>query len=512
MASFSALPLDVLGLVAIVTVFTYILYQRFFSPLARVPGPFLASITSFWIAHAYWRQDWHYRAISLHKQYGPVVRVGPDAVDVGDVDAIKIIYGMGLAPCSHGFELIEAIRDRIEILEREVGRGGGNLIGMTDEPLHKQRRRLVDPIYTLKSVRESEHLMNAPITFFAEQMRRHSGTPVDIIEWTNVLAVDVFTAITYGKSYGLLEHGRDPEMLAFTEANWNPYFWAVMVPLLGRLVKIRQRLLILAKVLLSGGKAPLPILGWTTEQIENALQSDESAGNAPTLSRKAIRIHRAHPKEFPRAALNDHMFELVFAGFETCGATIPKIIWRIATTRDFQKRLQTELDTLSKTDTLKGLLTYDQLLELPYLSACISEGMRMDPITGIALSRRVPPEGVRMNGYDLPGGTEIGITPRVISYNEDLVEDPYRFSPDRWLDATKEQKILWDRMDLMFSAGPTACTGKVMALAFIYKVIAAVFSNFDVTVIDKDKKIEEINIFPVKWRKVKMKLSPRKAE
>ena len=63
------------------------------------------------------------------------------------------------------------------------------MIGMTDEPLHKQRRRLVDPMYTLKSVRESEHLMDAPITFFAEQMTRRSGTPVDIVEWANVLAV-----------------------------------------------------------------------------------------------------------------------------------------------------------------------------------------------------------------------------------------------------------------------------------------------------------------------------------
>lgn len=72
---------------------------------------------------------------------------------------------------------------------------------------------------------------------------------------------DAFTAMTYGKANGLLEYGRAPEVLAFTELNWNPYFWAVMIPPLGRFAKLAQALVIGSKVLLSGGKPPLPILG-----------------------------------------------------------------------------------------------------------------------------------------------------------------------------------------------------------------------------------------------------------
>jgi hypothetical protein len=36
-----------------------------------------------------------------------------------------------------------------------------------------------------------------------------------------------------------------------------------------------------------------------------------------------------------------------------------------------------------------------------------------------------------------------------------------------------------------------------------------VFLNFDIEVIDRHKKIEEVNIFPVKWRNVEMEFSPR---
>ena len=38
--------------------------------------------------------------------------------------------------------------------------------------------------------------------------------------------------------------------------------------------------------------------------------------------------------------------------------------------------------------------------------------------------------------------TEIGITPWVISYNEVVIENPYQFKPERWLNATKEQRML----------------------------------------------------------------------
>ena len=68
-------------------------YLRHFHPLSNVPGPSLASITTGWLAHKYWRQKWHRYSIQLHKQYGPVVRVGPNAVDVGDVNAVRVIYG-----------------------------------------------------------------------------------------------------------------------------------------------------------------------------------------------------------------------------------------------------------------------------------------------------------------------------------------------------------------------------------------------------------------------------------
>ncbi len=61
-------------------IFAYISYQRFLSPLAGVPGPFLASITRLWITHLSWIGGTHRVMVELHKKHGKLVRIGPNEV------------------------------------------------------------------------------------------------------------------------------------------------------------------------------------------------------------------------------------------------------------------------------------------------------------------------------------------------------------------------------------------------------------------------------------------------
>lgn len=71
----------------------YVVYQRVFSPLARIPGPFGASLSRLWIAKHSWQGDMHRQMLFLHSKYGHVVRTGPNEVSVADVNALKTIYG-----------------------------------------------------------------------------------------------------------------------------------------------------------------------------------------------------------------------------------------------------------------------------------------------------------------------------------------------------------------------------------------------------------------------------------
>lgn len=74
---------------------SYVLYQRFFHPLARYPGPFLASLTDLWQVHQFMTLKQPYNLTELHEKHGSIVRYGPDKLSITDEEAIKSIYQSG---------------------------------------------------------------------------------------------------------------------------------------------------------------------------------------------------------------------------------------------------------------------------------------------------------------------------------------------------------------------------------------------------------------------------------
>ena len=65
--------------------------------LARIPGPFLASVSPAWRLLTVWKEDAPRRSIALHKKYGPVVRVGPKHVSVSSPEALQLVYSFKTA-------------------------------------------------------------------------------------------------------------------------------------------------------------------------------------------------------------------------------------------------------------------------------------------------------------------------------------------------------------------------------------------------------------------------------
>lgn len=56
----------------------HVIYQCFYSPLARFPGPFLAKLSKVWRAYSTARGQSHRDLVNLHRKYGNVVRIGPN--------------------------------------------------------------------------------------------------------------------------------------------------------------------------------------------------------------------------------------------------------------------------------------------------------------------------------------------------------------------------------------------------------------------------------------------------
>ncbi|KAI9373461.1 cytochrome P450 [Aspergillus egyptiacus] len=68
----------------------HLLYN--YSRLKSIPGPFLARFTDLWRAHARNSTGYGQSLAELHQRYGSIVRLGPNAVSISDIEDIAGVY------------------------------------------------------------------------------------------------------------------------------------------------------------------------------------------------------------------------------------------------------------------------------------------------------------------------------------------------------------------------------------------------------------------------------------
>jgi len=68
------------------------------------------------------------------------------------------------------------------------------------------------------------------------------------------------------------------------------------------------------------------------------------------------------------------------------------------------EKLTAEIDTAVADSTLSMPVAYAEAVKLPYLKACINEGMRLHPSVGLTMPRLVPAGGPTISGFYFPEG------------------------------------------------------------------------------------------------------------
>ena len=81
-----------LSLYAFVVALAYESWWLFRSPLKGIPGPFLAKLTNIWRLVLVARKQSFIVLRDMHKQYGSVVRIGPNVLSLSNPQWIKIVY------------------------------------------------------------------------------------------------------------------------------------------------------------------------------------------------------------------------------------------------------------------------------------------------------------------------------------------------------------------------------------------------------------------------------------
>jgi cytochrome P450 len=132
------------------------------------------------------------------------------------------------------------------------------------------------------------------------------------------------------------------------------------------------------------------------------------------------------------------------------------------------------------------MITYEAARQLPYLSAVISEGLRMAGSVSGRLARSNPTAPIIYGSFTLPPGTVVSMTIRDLHTNPTIYPEPATFNPERWMDANDRKRL--EAYHVPFSKGSRSCIGKDLAMVELYLALANMFSKFDMKLFETSER------------------------
>jgi cytochrome P450 len=145
--------------------------------------------------------------------------------------------------------------------------------------------------------------------------------------------------------------------------------------------------------------------------------------------------------------LQEQLRTLLVAGHDTTAAALAWALYHIHREEGVRERIAEELASDPAPEDMP---------KLPYLSAVISETLRMHPAVPIVLRKLSEPRTVI--GLDCEAGDIVGIAIPALHFNPSIWRDPYRFDPDRFLEYTPS---LFEYVP--FGGGYRRCPGAAFA-------------------------------------------------
>ncbi|TXG70251.1 hypothetical protein EZV62_005186 [Acer yangbiense] len=185
--------------------------------------------------------------------------------------------------------------------------------------------------------------------------------------------------------------------------------------------------------------------------------------------------------------LRDIIISFILAGRDTTSSALSWFFWLLSSRPDVERNILKELETIRKQNgkNIGDTYSFDELREMHYLQAAISESMRLYPPVPIDTKNC-------LNDDILPDGTFIGkgwfITYHVYAMGRMEAiwgENCNKFVPERWLENgiyRQENQFRYP----VFQAGPRICLGKDMAYIQMKSIAASVIERFVMDVQDKD--------------------------
>lgn len=149
---------------------------------------------------------------------------------------------------------------------------------------------------------------------------------------------------------------------------------------------------------------------------------------------------------------------MIGAGLETTAWALTTISYHLLSNPPILTKLQAELKEAILDPTTK--LDLVDLEKLPYLSACIQEGIRLSYGVSSRNPRISPDKAIRYKDWVVPAGTPLSMTIIDVHHDEHIFPNSRAFIPERWLNNPKtEDGVTLSRYFVAFGKGARSCLG-----------------------------------------------------
>ncbi|KAL1989438.1 hypothetical protein VTN49DRAFT_7249 [Thermomyces lanuginosus] len=448
------------------TLYGYI-YNVFWHPLARFPGPRLAAATSLYKA---WidcvaKSSFVHTLERLHAQYGDIVRVGPNELH--------------FRPPATYHELYNPARrwDKEENLYHSSGEDRSSFGFLTYREA-KERKDVLARLFSKQAIADVQGLVTEKVVDLCRSFERRGSKPVDLFYAYRCMSVDVITYLCFGNSVDAInapDH-KAPIIVAM-DASLPVFVGFKHSSLLkNAIMKCPPKL---SKIVSPATSGLVDLQQLLRRQISSLARNPENLKNLPhstTIYHELLRPEAYRSGQVPcEGSLYEESQALLFGGADTTGTTLMHGSFYILKMPEIYRKLKAEL--LEAWPVLSSPPSLSELERLPYLTAVLKESLRMSPGVASPLPRVVPPGGATICKTFIPGGTVVEMSSHFVHRDPTIFEKPDEFIPDRWLGENAKDLEKWL---VPFSKGPRSCLGLNLAWAELYLCMAYVFRKFDI--------------------------------
>ncbi|KAJ5413637.1 hypothetical protein N7509_000264 [Penicillium cosmopolitanum] len=453
------------GLVIIAA--TKVLYNIYFHPLSKYPGPRLYAASSIPIALAQLRGNWHTIAKDAHDRYGPVVRLSPNELSFISKQAWQDIYAR-----RNGKPALP--RDRKFFNDMLVE---PQSITMMNDADHSRLRRALNPAFSTRALQGQEPILQANVDLLMKQLqaRGEKGISSDLRTWYNYTTFDLIGDLAFGENFDCLATSRFHE---WVELVLDHFYTSTLLHVVHRFSPLHK---VLAMLL------PASLMEKRRKHSEMALEKIRRRTSQISSERNDFAEHlmRAVGEgTIISAELDSQATILILAGSETTSIALTYATYFLMTHRDALERLMTELRANFSCEDDIDILSLNRL---EYLQAILQESLRCQPPIANGFPRQTPKDGAIVDGHVLPAGVSVNVHQWAAFQSSDNFSQPEKFIPERWLG---DARFLKDNLDACqpFSVGPRNCIGKKFAYDSMKLILSRLLWRFDLEFENKSDK------------------------